>query len=220
MTGIEKLREFAHKMRFVGYAWAEGLADDLESIADQIEHPAPKVLDADEVEIRVGDTVWHEDGSELVVEGFGDEEDGETLVKVSDMSETSVGWSECRCLSLTHRTPVLAADDKPLREGETVYHVVDGRAWVVREVRENGAVVESVDGRSRGRYKADYLTHERPDSLERLAENMWDMAVACRTQKICYDAQEAAAQCVGEKTLGMVLDSLALRAKGLAERGK
>lgn len=72
---------------------------------ERVKRPAPKVLDADGVEIRVGDTVWHEDGSELVVEGFGDEEDGETLVRVSDMSETSVGWSECRSLSLTHERP-------------------------------------------------------------------------------------------------------------------
>lgn len=34
----------------------------------RVKRPAPKVLDADGVEIKVGDTVWHEDGSEQLVE--------------------------------------------------------------------------------------------------------------------------------------------------------
>lgn len=34
---------------------------------ERVERPAPKVLDADGVEIRVGDTVWDEHGDELVV---------------------------------------------------------------------------------------------------------------------------------------------------------
>lgn len=33
-----------------------------------VKRPAPKVLDADGVEIKAGDTVWHEDGSEQLVE--------------------------------------------------------------------------------------------------------------------------------------------------------
>ncbi|WP_270481422.1 hypothetical protein [Collinsella tanakaei] len=33
-----------------------------------VKRPAPKVLDADGVEIKVGDTVWHEDGREWLVE--------------------------------------------------------------------------------------------------------------------------------------------------------
>lgn len=35
---------------------------------EKAEPPAPKVLDADGVEIKLGDTVWHEDGSEQLVE--------------------------------------------------------------------------------------------------------------------------------------------------------
>lgn len=34
----------------------------------RVKRPEPKVLDADGVEIKVGDTVWHEDGSEQLVE--------------------------------------------------------------------------------------------------------------------------------------------------------
>lgn len=36
--------------------------------SERVKRPAPKVLDADGVPIKVGDTVWHEDGSEWLVE--------------------------------------------------------------------------------------------------------------------------------------------------------
>ena len=48
----------------------------------RVKRPAPEVLDADGVEIKVGDTVWHEDGSELHVIGFGDAQNGETMLAV------------------------------------------------------------------------------------------------------------------------------------------
>ena len=35
---------------------------------ERVMRPTPKVLDADGVEIKAGDTVWHEDGSEQLVE--------------------------------------------------------------------------------------------------------------------------------------------------------
>ena len=198
--------------------------EDMMGPGERVKHPAPKVLDADGVEIRVGDTVWHEDGSELVVEGFGNEEDGETLVKVSDMSETSVGWSECRCLSLTHRAPVLAADGRPLREGETVWFTDNGenRLTVTKIVTlKNSASIYVRDETDDDEYvgvSPSQLTHERPDSLDRLAEDIGAMLAAWRSNKDLFDAQEAAAGCVGENTLGAALDSLVRRAKKLAER--
>lgn len=79
---------------------------------DRLTHqrPASKVLDADGVEIRVGDIVYHvKDGSEMTVYGI----EGEWLV-------VGVG-GRARHDIVTHRAPVLAADGKPLREGETVW---------------------------------------------------------------------------------------------------
>lgn len=70
---------------------------------DEFTHQRP-VLDADGVPIKVGDTVWHEDGTELRVLGFGDEEDGETIVRV-DYVDGPTDWSEVRSLSLTHAKP-------------------------------------------------------------------------------------------------------------------
>lgn len=52
------------------------------SPGERVKRPVQSVLDADGVEIKVGDTVWHEDGSELHVIGFGDAQDGETMLAV------------------------------------------------------------------------------------------------------------------------------------------
>lgn len=69
-----------------------------------VKRPAPKVRDADGVEIKVGDTVWHEDGSELHVIGFGDVQDGETMLFVK-YAAGPTKWCEVRCLSVTHTRP-------------------------------------------------------------------------------------------------------------------
>ena len=71
---------------------------------ERVKRPAPKVLDADGVEIKVGDTVWHEDGSELHVIGFGDVQDGETMLVV-EYAAGPTKWGEVRCLSVTHTRP-------------------------------------------------------------------------------------------------------------------
>lgn len=71
---------------------------------ERVKRPAPKVLDADGVEIKVGDTVWHEDGRELRVIGFDAMQDGETVLIVEYAAEpTKLG--EVRCLSVTHVQP-------------------------------------------------------------------------------------------------------------------
>ena len=71
---------------------------------ERVKRPAPKVLDADGVEIKVGDTVWHEDGTMLRVDGFGGIEDGETIVNVH-VIRGATPWMAVRNLSLTHVQP-------------------------------------------------------------------------------------------------------------------
>lgn len=96
---------------------------------EPFKRPAPKVLDADGVEIKVGDTVWHEDGTMLRVDGFGGIEDGETIVNVH-VIRGAVPWIAVRSLSLTHTRPdsreqvvdlldkgVVARIDKLVEEG-------------------------------------------------------------------------------------------------------
>lgn len=74
------------------------------SPGEHVKRPAPKVLDADGVPIKVDDTVWHEDGSELHVIGFGDAQDGETMLVV-EYAAGPTKWGEVRCLSVTHTRP-------------------------------------------------------------------------------------------------------------------
>lgn len=128
---------------------------------ERVKRPAPKVLDADGVEVRVGDTVYHvKDGSEMTVYGI----EGEWLV-------VSVG-GHVRHDIVTHRAPVIAADGRPLREGETVYLTDSPTAFVVDDImtREDGAtVVHLKDGAWN---LPQYLSHERPDSWERLEEDV------------------------------------------------
>ena len=120
------------------------------SKGERVKRPAPKVLDADGVEIREGDTVYHvKDGSEMTVYGI----EGEWLV-------VSVG-GRVRHDIVTHRAPVLAADGRPLEVGQTVWHVATGSEYTVRGVTGGGAHLSK--GNKPGGYcRADYLTHERP----------------------------------------------------------
>lgn len=74
------------------------------SLGERVKRPARSALDADGVEIRVGDTVWHEDGTELIVIAFGDVQDGETMLDVEYVSGPTE-WDEVRCLSVTHTRP-------------------------------------------------------------------------------------------------------------------
>lgn len=74
------------------------------SPGERVKRPAPKVLDADGAPIKVDDTVWHEDGSELHVIGFGDAQDGETMLVV-EYAAGPTKWGEVRCLSVTHTRP-------------------------------------------------------------------------------------------------------------------
>ena len=89
---------------------------------ERVKRPARSVLDADGVEIRAGDTVWHEDGSE----------------------------------------------------------------WLVEEMTRLG--VRCFDGEKRRTFIPAFLTHTRPDSWERLAEDAEKLACAYlgRSEGTCF----------------------------------
>lgn len=139
------------------------------SYGARVKRPAPKVLDADGVEIRVGDTVYSTRDTEsgTVVYAYPPGDDGQPSVKVGAF------WHHAS--ELTHRVPVLAADGKPLREGEHVYHVETGAELVVKELPKPGeyqaVVVFAPPASHLTSFDPDQLTHERPDSWERLEED-------------------------------------------------
>lgn len=135
-------------------------------------HRAP-VLAADGRPLREGETVWHEDGTELRVVRFGHEEDGEALVEVERVSGPT-DWDECRSLSLTHQRPVLDADGVPIKAGDTVW-MVDDPDGPYKVTKVTTKYATHVHGYSNEFGDLDMspsqLTHERPDSWDRLEDD-------------------------------------------------
>ena len=189
-----------------GYEWDFVRPSDPKYRPDKAEPPAPKVLDADGVEIRVGDKLYDtETGCGRTVRAIN--ADGTIEFDGHD----DRGWFANR---LTHRAPVLAADGKPLREGETVYHVNTGTEYSVRSVTNGGAHLSKGD-KPGGYCRADYLTHERPDSFEQLEKDANDLIYDIGFHLGDYSPSDFKEK--GDSVQDRVRD-LVLRAKALAER--
>ena len=161
----------------------EGKATYFTDFAEHCHRPAPKVLDADGAEIRVGDTVWVVGDAwpsmkVLEIKPDDDPDVPEHLVWCGEMcSEPLNDTKKWRIANqLTHRAPVLAADGKPLREGETVWDE-NGDELVIGALEDGGHTVTCryVDVGDaipvHGMWSPSDLTHERPDSWERLEKD-------------------------------------------------
>ena len=193
--------EQGHRFRvdvveFMGDGWRacyenDGVRDVYRP-GERVKRPAPKVLDADGAEIRVGDTVYLLPGDwcdKFPCYGYHGAEELEVFSLHADHVEGGVGCRDTRrpkgtCYpqpsQLTHRAPVLAADGRPLREGETVW-------GTGREEHEYVVLGQPGLGGGAGRFKVachdvtddvdcdcdpDLLTHERTDSWERITEDI------------------------------------------------
>ena len=161
----------------------------------RLKRPAPKVYDADGAEIRVGDTVYDvEDGCELVVTKVTSDA---VFVAFEDVEADKYDASQ-----LTHRAPVLAADGRPLREGETVWGTSrEQHEYFVRDLCKRGSgfgrfsiLCHDVTDDKDCFCDPSQLTHERPDSVLSLYQ----------------DASE----------LDMTFQEFERRFKALAERGQ
>lgn len=142
----------------------------------------PAVLAADGEPLEAGQTVWDEHGDEFrVLDVYGgpvDEDFPDHTVRCRRAGAEDYESTMCAPSQLTHRAPVLAVDGMPLREGEHVYHVETGAELVVKELPKPGeyqAVVVFALPTSPAShltsFDPDRLTHERPDSWERLEED-------------------------------------------------
>lgn len=180
----------------------------------------PKVLDADGVEIHVGDTVC----------GTRDMEP----MRVVDADSRECGFKHIKCEKdgdgfffycadeLTHKLPVLAADGRPLRERETVWDVESGTEYEVVGIHadEDSPVrVMRTDGTHLAKAtKPSQLTHTKPeiDTWERLEED----AGKDPCSYFGFDGEETCGKCpASEKNCEqtMALD-LVRRCRALAER--
>ena len=133
---------------------------------DKVEPPAPKVLDADGVEIHRTDRVWLLDGSGPYTV---DCNWGDGTCSIVELVE------HVRVDQLTHRAPVLAADGRPLREGDKPYRVDNGKQVEVRRVDPDygeECVFVGIDGTALGYWlRPGQLTHERPDSFSLIEQD-------------------------------------------------
>ena len=167
--------------------WLEVSVND----GERVKRPAPKVLDADGAEIHVGDTVC----------GTRDMEP----MRVVDTDSRECGFKRIKCEKeddgfffycadeLTHKLPVIAADGKPLREGEHVYHVETGAELVVKELPKPGeyqaVVVFALPASHLTSFDPDQLTHERPESWERLEDDA-TMPAATYCERMGIEVEE------------------------------
>lgn len=187
---------------------------------ERAKRPAPKVLDADGAEIRVGDKLYDtETGCARIVRAIN----ASGTVEFEGYEDR--GWFT---KFLTHRAPVLAADGRPLREGETVWgtksgsyrltSVHDGKVFARHVVGPFGTEVESAGGEGLYRLRAERLTHERPvvDTWERLEED----AEKYPCDYFGFDEEETCGKCPasGKNCEQTMARDLVRRCRALAER--
>ena len=199
----------------------------------------PKALDADGVEIHEGDTVYLLPGDwcdKFPCLGY---HGGEELVIFSlhvDHVDGGIGCRDTRrpkgtCYpqpsQLTHRAPAIAADGRPLREGETVWDVETGGRYTVERIYSGTTEPDFPGHNVACRRPADVvthmfepsqLTHERPDSWERLEED----AGKDPCKYFVFDEGVVCSKCPasGKNCEQTMARDIVRRAKALAERGR
>ena len=132
------------------------------SKGERVNRPAPKVLDADGVEVEVGDDLYSVEGMLKFHVSAIDKKSGRIATEAMFALDK---WADPKMY--THSAPVLAADGRPLRVGETVWNVKTGREYVVVEPSYGKTVVVRLakyDDAEGEQYAPDQLTHERPGS--------------------------------------------------------
>lgn len=184
---------------------------------DKVEPPAPKVYDADGVEIRVGDTVWTlKDARELEVTGLYPERDS-FPVNVKEHKNGAYIFSGVEPSDLTHQRPVLDSDGVPINKGDTVWLTGEPEySWTVTHVSERHVGGYCNEDGSDLDMHSKSLTHTKPeptDSLERIADEIDRLRedVAQHLGDYLYDED-------GNDSIQFSMELVAKRCRALAER--
>ena len=229
--GLAHVKDIHHDFRAVverlGVEWSESELHGLMDVLDRRLMPGGMewLRFEDEEMVLLGSVMADELGEAHEVTSIEFFEDG-VAIRWNPSEPEEFVWLKPGERVKRPATKVLDADGAEIRVVDKVwgtnggaYRVTsahDGKVFALHIGGSFGAEVESAGGEGLYRLRADQLTHERPDSWERLEEDIGAMVVAWRANKDLFDAQEAAAGCVGENTLGAALDSLARRVKALA----
>lgn len=196
---------------------------------ERVKRPAPKVLDAGGSEIREKrDAWWICEGDERGV--HAERLRVETICPngLIECSPYNGGtWLYLEPSELYVNKPVPASDRRPLREGEHVWHVETGTELVVRELPKPGeyqaVVVFAPPASHLTSFDPDQLTHERPDSWERLGEDVSAIVDAERNGEGSFIAANAYCERHGLKdgtVWVLVAQDLVRRAELLAGEGR
>lgn len=200
----EQLREWGQdEGDNYGYEWNCMRPSDTTYRPDKAETPAPKALAADGKPLEVGQTVWRDDGEML-----------EVLYLRPDGLVDCCGEIE-RPERLTHERPVLGADGVEIRVGDTVYVLGFGEPLTVKGFTDDGRVLMSFHDENSLGYKPSKLTHEQPDTWERLEHDA--EKTVCEYFGANYDCANCPLEpdrCDEEAKKDIIR-----RAKKLAERG-
>ena len=181
---------------------------------ERVKRPAPKVLDADGVEIELGDDLYSVEGGLKFHVSSIDKKSGRIATEAMFALDK---WADPKMY--THRAPVLAADGKPLRVGDTVWYA-NGDSPQLKVIRIESDRVVTENARDGEQWWAAYiLTHEQPDSWKRLeddaTQNPW---YYCKQHGVDTDAARPDAD-LAEVVTPFARD-LVRRARALAERGQ
>lgn len=140
----------------------------IEEFAVDCSRPTPKILDADGVPCKKGETIFDiHNGTKLLIMYLTD--DRRILCRYGDGLVGHYLASE-----VTHEKPVFDADGERICKGDTVWNV-SGKsyAWKVEKIDGAGAVFCYSDyDKKTIPFDGDRLTHREPDSLEKLRDDM------------------------------------------------
>ena len=180
---------------------------------ERVKRLAPKLLDADGAEIEVGDDLYSVEGGLKLHVGVIDTRNGK--IATAEMYALDK-WADPAMY--THHAPVLAADGKPLREGETVWSADSGTRYTVEKITDELIPIKccSEMGFTASLHPSQ-LTHERPDSWERLEEDAGMQPHAYCVGHMLYGGEDEEST---TPTNELFARDLVRRAKALAERDR
>ena len=187
---------------------------------ERVKRPAPKVYDANGEEIREGgDAWWICEGDERGIHAErlrGEAIGPDGLVECSSYNGGT--WVYLEQSELCINKPVIAADGKPLREGQTVWSVDSGTRYTVEKITDELIPIKcrSEMGSTVSLHPSQ-LTHERPDSLEQLEKDANDLIYDIGFHLGDYSPSDFEEK--GDSVQDRVRD-LVRRCKALAERGE